>query len=453
MSVCTSRSGRAAAVIMLLIAATASAGSGSVVPWNVILFIGDGMGPAQVQAANYYNGGALSFESFPYVGAMVTSSANSVITDSGAAATAMATGHKVNNFAVSAAYPANAYYRTVGEPMTTSLEYSQRRGKSTGLVTTSFISDATPGAFAAHRGFRHDYFGISDDIINNSRPDVLFGGARFIPFDPPGYTVVRDRLSMQALDTESVTKVSGQFGFEIPYEYEGVGDLPHLSEMTETALNILDNDPDGFFLMVEGARIDHAGHANYIEENVHETLEFANAVTRAVDWAAGRDDTLILVTADHETGGLVVIADNGPGQYPDAFWSSQWHTHALVPVYAWGPNADMVSGLIDNTDIFHITLGLQRRAPGDADGNGRVDGGDFASLFAEFGLTGQPEELTADFNHDGIVDLTDFAVLRNSLHPSPPPVVPPSPAPIPEPTSVTLVSLIVIALTQRRKRR
>jgi alkaline phosphatase len=116
--------------------------------------------------------------------------------------------------------------------------------------------------------------------------------------------------------------VSGQFGStNLPYEFEWSGNLPHLSEMTYIALRILDNDPDGFFLMVEGGLIDKASH-NYdyspyrLERTVHETVEFDNAVQEAIDWAAGRTDTLILVTADHETGGLVVLVDNGAGKLP-----------------------------------------------------------------------------------------------------------------------------------------
>ena len=92
----------------------------------------------------------------------------------------------------------------------------------------------------------------------------------------------------------------------LPYEVDGLGDLPHLSEMTETALDMLEDDLDGFFLMIEGGRIDHACHAHHLERSIFETIEFSNTVQAVIDWAAGRNDTLILVTADHETGGLAV---------------------------------------------------------------------------------------------------------------------------------------------------
>ena len=345
------------AVIVCLLAVVClpcAARAGAVVPKNVIFFIGDGMGPEQVKAARYYNGGALSFETLPHSGLVTTYSADSSVTDSAAAATALATGYKANNGVISEARPANAEYG-FGEEMETLLEYFQARGKSAGLVSTTYITHATPAAFGAHEPSRGNYGDIADDYVNQTRPNVLFGGSVHMPSNPTGYTVVTNRTEMQALNTETATMVSGQFGSEIPYEYDGdFGTLPHLSEMTETALAILDNDSDGFFLMVEGGKIDWAGHDNHLERNVHETLEFGAAVQEAVDWATGRTDTLILVTADHETGGMTVLADNGADFYPTVSWAGGGHTAVDVPVYARGVNAYMVSGVMDNTDMFAV---------------------------------------------------------------------------------------------------
>jgi hypothetical protein len=134
--------------------------------------------------------------------------------------------------------------------------------------------------------------------------------------------------------------------------------------MTTTALDILDADPDGFFLMVEGGRIDHAGHANNLERNILETIEFAAAAQIVMDWAAGRPDTLVIVTSDHETGGLTVIQNNGKGSFPTVSWSSGGHTGVNVPIYASGFNADHVSGVMDNTDIHVLsTMASARQAP------------------------------------------------------------------------------------------
>ncbi len=327
-------------------------------PRNVIFFIGDGMGFEQVAAAGMYHAGSpgtLSFEAFPCCAEMTTRSANLPVTDSAASATAMATGHKVNNGIISVALPGD------GTELQTLLEIFRDQGKSTGLVTTTYMTHATPASFGAHEPSRNNLTEIAGDYLYQTSPNVLFGGGGNGMSAPAavaaGYTVVTDRSGMQALDTESVTMVSGQFGVgHMPYEYDGLGSLPHLSEMTATALEILDNDPDGFFLMVEGGRIDSAGHANDVQRNVLETIEFANAVTTAIGWASARADTLILVTADHETGGLTVLQNNGMGVLPTVSWLTTGHTGATVPVYAWGYNAALVAGSMDNTDMFDVVL-------------------------------------------------------------------------------------------------
>lgn len=321
-------------------------------PKNVILFIGDGMGTQQVKAAGIYaNGrqGTLSFEQFPYSGTVTTHSANDEITDSAAAATAMATGTKVNNGVVSIAKPGDK------RELPTLLEFYKGQGKSVGLVTTVYITHATPACFGAHATSRNKHSDIAQDYLHRSQPNVLMGGGghgmKVSRAKEVGYTVVTDRSEMKAIDTENITMLSGQFDDEIPYEYDGVDDMPHLSEMTDTALNILDNDPDGFFVMIEGGKIDWAGHKNKLERNIFETIEFANAVSTAVNWAKGRDGTLIVVTADHETGGLSVVKSNGKGKFPKVKWSTKGHTGVPVGIYAWGFGADSFTGQIDNTDI------------------------------------------------------------------------------------------------------
>jgi alkaline phosphatase len=135
--------------------------------------------------------------------------------------------------------------------------------------------------------------------------------------------------------------------------------------MTAVALDILDNDPDGFFLMVEGGRIDHAAHANDLQRTVQEVLEFSRAVQTAMDWiaTAAALDTLVLVTADHETGGLLVEGDNGPGMYPDLTWATTGHTAAQVPIYGWGADAWLISPLMDNTDVYAIMTSVPNIIP------------------------------------------------------------------------------------------
>ena len=311
------------------------------------------MGFEEVSAARAFNGAPLSFESLPHQAQVTTYSANDSITDSAASATAMATGQKVNNGVVSMAYPGD------GHELTTVLEQARDRGQHTGLVTTTYMTHATPACFGAHEPTRNNTSQIAADYFNQSRPNVLFGGGAngmsptgaFVA----GYNVVQNTAGLLAFDPEAVDHISGQFGSShLPYEYDGLGNLPHLHQMTDVALDVLDNNPDGFFMMLEGGRIDHAGHDNDIIRNVYETIEFANSVQSVLDWAAGRDDTLVIVTADHETGGLHVLADNGPGQMPTVSWSTTGHTGVNVPIYAWGPNADLVTGVLDNTDLVSL---------------------------------------------------------------------------------------------------
>lgn len=328
-------------------------------PKNIVLFIGDGMGFEQVKAAGFYakgREGTFVFESFPYKTEMTTYSADAAVTDSAAAATAIATGRKVNNGVISQALPGD------GQDLVTLLEIFKQRGKSVGLVTTTYITHATPAAFGAHQPKRGNLAEIAADYLNQTRPNVFFGaGAHGITpalAIRAGYIVLEDADALKELDTEKVSMVCGLFGSDIPYEYDGLGLLPGLSDMTETALKILDNDPDGFFLMVEGGKIDWAGHANHLGRNMGETIEFAQSVKVVHDWAWWHlwRDTLIVVTADHETGGLKVLQNNGKGKLPDVDWTTGNHTAANVPVYAWGVGAKLFTSPMDNTDIFKKIL-------------------------------------------------------------------------------------------------
>ncbi len=332
---------------------------GSCFPKNVIICIGDGMGFEAVKAASYYASGetgTLSFEQFPHHAELETYAANTPMTDSAAAATAIATGHKVNNGVISMEIPGS------GTTLKTLLEISKELGKCTGLVSTTYITHATPAAFAAHNPQRNNLSEIAHDYLHLTRPNVLLGGGgnglTVESAETAGYTVVTDRDGLFHLNTDSERYISGQFGStNIPFMFDGPNDLPHLSEMATVALDILSQHKKGFFLLLEGGRIDHAGHSNDIERQLLETIEFSKAVQTVYDRVSVDDDTIILVTADHETGGLKVHKNSGKGKVPEYAWSTGGHTVSNVPLYAWGKNADRVDGIMNNTDLIKIISG------------------------------------------------------------------------------------------------
>ena len=335
----------------------------STMPRYVIVFIGDGMGAEHVKAGSYFKtgaAGAFPFEAFPYQGQVTTYPANNTTTDSAATASAIATGVKVNTNVISVALPGD------GRELETILEAAMKQGKQAGLVSTSYLTDATPGAFGAHETIRTNTSQIALDYMNQTRPQVLLGGGAngLSPSlaQSAGYQVVTDRSGLLSLSGDE-PYVSGQFnGGRLPYEYDGMGSNPHLSDMTATAIDLLDDDPDGFFLMVEGGLIDVAAHSNNLPRVVNEVVEFGNSVQVALDWASGRSDVLILVTADHETGGLTVTKSNGAGQLPSVTWGTTGHTSRNVPIYAYGVNADRVWGTMDNTQIRSVIEGTRPRA-------------------------------------------------------------------------------------------
>lgn len=333
-------------------------------PQNVIFYIGDGMGFEQVEAAEIYTGTLMFFNDnsqFPYTADCTTHSANSSVTDSAAAGTALATGIKVNNDVISMAYPGD------GAELETLLEYFQAQGKAVGLITTAYLTHATPAAFGAHEPSRNNYTQIGLDLLYQTHPNVLFGGGgnglTLSAATSVGYTVSDNSSGFLTFcpDGDPLTDdfFSAQFGSGyMPYKEDYLGGTypyPFLDEMVAKAIEILSADPDGFFLMVEGGRIDHACHSNLIKECVHEVIDLSYAVQTGHNWASSRSDTLILVTADHETGGLTVDDGSvGTDGYPVATWTTTNHTGTKVPVYAWGVNANLVIGTMDNTELFNV---------------------------------------------------------------------------------------------------
>jgi alkaline phosphatase len=334
-----------------------SAGEESGKPGNIILMIGDGMGVAQVYAGLTANGGHLNLEACPYVGFQKTYSASSYTTDSGASATAIATGKKTRNGAISV--------DTSGAKLKTILEMAKEAGLATGLVATSTITHATPAAFVAHNPDRGKYEELALDFMDAGLEVIIGGGRNHFNRREDG----QDLLEKLRADGYQVTEqladidpgVKGPIAvftdsLAMPPAMLGRGDL--LPEATGLAIGRLGGAENGFFLMVEGSQIDWACHDNNTEYTVSEMIDFDQAIGKALDFARKDKETLVIVTADHETGAMAIeTGDFGSGEV-SGLYASEGHTGVMVPVFAYGPGAEKFAGIYDNTDIFKKMAGL-----------------------------------------------------------------------------------------------
>jgi alkaline phosphatase len=318
---------------------------------NIILMIGDGMGVAQVYAAITKSTDTLNLEKFPVIGFHKSYSADNYITDSGAGGTALATGHKTFNGAIAV--------DTNKEVLTTILEIAEANGLATGLVATSSITHATPASFVAHQASRNNYEAIAEDILK-SGVDVFIGGGRkyFTKRDDgKDFTIaLREKGYQVVYDLDEITKTnSGKLAGLTAEEHnpsvlDGRDDLLPLA--TSTALRLLSHNQRGFFLMVEGSQIDWGGHANDLDYVIAEVLDFDKAIGKAMEFAKKDGHTLVIVTADHETGGLTLDNGNIRNRHVEGKFSTDGHTAVMVPVFAYGPGAETFSGIYENTAIF-----------------------------------------------------------------------------------------------------
>lgn len=325
---------------------------------NVIFFIGDGMGLAQIAAARIDTLGAkeyLNLERLPVTGLVNTYSADKLITDSAAAATALSTGYKTDNGMIGELPDGRKLY--------TILEAARDRGMKIGLVATSTITHATPAGFAAHVKSRSSEDLIAVQLLNN-RVNVLFGGGKkfFIP-QSKSLSGRKDELNLlekakemgyKFIETkEELKSVKGNYVLGLfENSYLDTSSLePSLAEMTAKAIELLSDDPDGFFLMVEGSQIDWGGHRNSPIYMIRQLVLFDEAVKAGMDYALKDKKTLVLVTADHETGGLTINGGTLDGKKLELSWSTFNHTGVPVPLFAFGPAALKFTGLQDNTEI------------------------------------------------------------------------------------------------------
>lgn len=376
------------------------------IPKNIILMIVDGMGPEQITAARILRGNqAFSFENFPVKTTMTTHNATGEVTDSAAAATAMATGVKVDNKVISIRLPGD------GIPLKTILEELQTHQKSVGLITNTLLNDATPAAFAAHTNHRSNGESILNDYFQKALPNIVFGAdepsfKEAVLKAPIPYLLVHHRNGLKNIERaiqsgqlrckqDDCPHIYGGFGKHplivdqmpqltgLPLEYQNKTyyskkGIPHLSQMTHMALKLFEQNPAGFFLMVESGMVDIIGHFNAsfqknpsidaVKAQAAELEELEKTVQLILKWMKSHPDTLLIVTADHETGGLQVHTDRTacigkPKCLPVVSWTAPYyddgqakHTGIPVPLYAIGKNAERLQNSLDNTLIVSSVL-------------------------------------------------------------------------------------------------
>jgi alkaline phosphatase len=318
---------------------------------NIILMIGDGMGVSQLYAAMTSSNQTLAIEQLKDIGFAKTYSETSYITDSGAAGTAIATGQKTYDAAI------GVDRDTI--PLTTILEYAEKNKKATGIVVTSQVTHATPASFYSHQPNRYKYEEIASDLVKSDVEVFIGGGLDHFnkrkdsqdltkTLTSKGYSLA---TSLNDIERAEAQKLAGLLYEDAPPRYsDGRDDMLPVS--TSKAIDILAQEENGFFLLVEGSQIDWGGHDNDTRYIVDETLDFDRAVGKALDFAKQDGNTLVIITADHETGGMGLNGgDLGKGEI-NAGYTTSSHTAVMVPVFAFGPGSENFRGIYENTDLF-----------------------------------------------------------------------------------------------------
>lgn len=317
---------------------------------NVIYMIGDGMALPQVYGAMLASGEDMTFSEFPYIGVVDTHSASNDITDSAAGGTALASDHKTKNGMV------GMNPDTI--PVKTVLEVMKEQGKETGIAVSCYVTHATPATFYAKVPKRSNYEDIAMQLAESDNVNVIFGGGR------KHFNQRKDSLNLlERMENELGWKVYDTLAdIDVTCKkYAVIADdnhMPHAAERgdflpraVKTALKTLDSAENGFFLMVEGSQIDFACHAGDSTWMMDEMLDFDYAVRVALNYAKEKGNTLVVVTADHETGGLTL--PDPLGKYTNVVFDYSTGSHTCLPVlvYAYGPGAEQFTGWMQNTEI------------------------------------------------------------------------------------------------------
>lgn len=310
---------------------------------NVILMIGDGMGPNHVKAAEAEYG-ELFFANNADQSGYVTTYSRNVFgpTDSAAAATALATGYKTDNGCIG---------QFQGKDLTTTAEMAVAKGMATGIIATEGVDGATPAGFSAHTSSRNNLDEILSDQLN-SGIDLFFGS------NSERYEPLKAQIKEKYAYVDSFSQIAATQGKifaafdEIPLKADGES-KPTLASLAVAALDILSKDEDGFFLMIEESHIDKCSHNNDLSGALEHVKAYDNAIRAVVEYAERIGNTIVIVTADHETGGLTYNGETA-SQLNDGMYTKGSHTSANVPYYVFGDIDYEFADIIDNTQIAKL---------------------------------------------------------------------------------------------------
>ena len=314
---------------------------------NIILVIGDGVGPNQITLSRIAIGGLdfrLFIDQMPYHGTSLTHSYDNAYTDSAAAATAWSTGFKTKTRYLSLD-PDKKILETI-------VELLSKKGYASGVVATSSVTHATPAALYAHIDNRYEYKEIANQLINSSIHIALGGGRKLFDLNKINDThhVLTSKESLQ-LNFDYSKKLIGLFDDD---GIERSNEKPTQRQMTNFALKHLNKQCNGFFLMTEGSQIDWAGHDNDANKMIEEFRDFDLTIKDLIKFVNKNNDTLLIITSDHETGGLQILKQDNDNVIIQ--WGTGRHTSTPVGVHAYGPGAELFQGLMDNTDIHYKML-------------------------------------------------------------------------------------------------
>ena len=325
---------------------------------NVILMIGDGMSLAHMYTAWTANRGQLWLENAQYTGLSKTWCTNRLVCDSGSGGTALATGQKTCYHAVGT--------DPQGNPLTTLCDRAKAKGKSAGIAVTCRLWDATPCDFSCHNLDRDKEQELIGDYPTSGLDYAFGGGAKYFTnradgrdifkeLEANGYHVSRTWDDLAAWKSGKVFAVPYDVDTPLPDER---GDL--LARASLKGIELLNQNRNGFFMMVEGSQLDDYGHFNQLDLLMKETLDFDQTIGKMMKWAAQDGETLVVVTADHETGGLTLVDGNKDEGKVTCCFSTKSHSGVMVPVYAFGPGSEQFSGIMENTDIFKKIKALMK---------------------------------------------------------------------------------------------